>query len=119
MGGEKLGVVGRGVLAVACAGILLGHTVFAAQPFTQLPGLAACVSATGSDGDCATGIRIEGVTGAAVSPDGRSVYVTATGVVGVGGDAIATFDREPVTGALTQKASPASAPLIRLMTTTP
>ena len=101
----KLELVRRSVGLVAAAGMLAGPAIFAAQPFAQLPGLDACVSATGNGGDCAAGIRLPGVSGAAVSPDGRNVYVTASGV---GGDVIAVFDRDLMTGALTQKASPSA-----------
>ncbi len=70
----------------------------------QLPGRLGCLS-SGVAGKKACG-RARALKGAgpgvgsraiAVSPDGRNVYVAASG-----SDAIAIFDRNPVTGALTQ-----------------
>ncbi len=67
---------------------------------TQKAGLLGCVSQDGTGGACATGIALDGATGVAASPDGKSVYVAATGV----SHAVAAFDRDVSTGALTQKA---------------
>jgi DNA-binding beta-propeller fold protein YncE len=66
---------------------------------TQKPGLAACVSRTGTGGACAVGRMLFQTYALAVSPEGSNVYVTAQG-----GDGIAVFDRDRANGALTQKA---------------
>ena len=68
----------------------------------QLSGTAGCVTLSGSGGQCATGVGIDGATGVAVSPDGRNVYVAAGS-----SDAIAVFDRDVETGSLVQKAGTA------------
>jgi 6-phosphogluconolactonase (cycloisomerase 2 family) len=55
----------------------------------QLSGTDACVSDTGSDGDCADGIALDNARGVAVSPDGRNVYVSSSD-----SHAVAAFSRE-------------------------
>jgi DNA-binding beta-propeller fold protein YncE len=65
---------------------------------TQKPGTAGCISEDGSGGACQNGAALDTAAGVAASPDGTSVYVAAAG-----SDAIAVFDRDPTTGALTQK----------------
>lgn len=66
---------------------------------TQKPGTAGCISDTGSMGACTDGVALEGAGHAAISPDGLNLYV-ASGVA----DSISIFDRDTITGALTQKA---------------
>jgi DNA-binding beta-propeller fold protein YncE len=68
---------------------------------TQKPGAAGCISDDGTGGLCEDGIALDAPTGAETSADGKSVYVAA-----LGSDAVAVFDRDPATGALTQKAKP-------------
>src|SRR5688572_28219715 len=53
----------------------------------QEPGAAGCISESGA-GRCRDGTALDGATSVAVSPDGRSVYVTS-----FGSDAVAVFDR--------------------------
>lgn len=65
---------------------------------TQLAGAAACVHDTGAGG-CADGRALASARWVLVSPDGGHVYVVTTG-----GKSIATFARNPTTGALTQPA---------------
>ena len=65
---------------------------------TQKEGQAGCIGETGSSA-CADGVALGGALSVAVSPDGLSVYVAA-----LASDALAVFDRDPSTGALTQKA---------------
>jgi DNA-binding beta-propeller fold protein YncE len=65
---------------------------------TQKPGTAGCVSETGSGGACRDGAALRSAVGVAASPDGKSVYVASQI-----SDAVAVFDRDPATGALTQK----------------
>jgi len=62
----------------------------------QLPGQAGCFSSDGSDGSCAASPLLEGGLGLAISPDGLNLYV-ASYVSG----SIASFRRNPATGALT------------------
>jgi 6-phosphogluconolactonase (cycloisomerase 2 family) len=64
---------------------------------TQLAGTAGCVSDTGSGGICTDGKSLVGPRSVAVSPDGKSVYVTSAT-----SDAIAVFGRNTTTGQLTQ-----------------
>jgi DNA-binding beta-propeller fold protein YncE len=66
---------------------------------TQKAGTAGCISETGTGGACQDGIALLGASGVVVSPDGMNVYATSST-----SDAIAIFDRDPTTGALTQKA---------------
>ncbi len=72
---------------------------------TQKAGTAGCISRTGSGGLCARGRALDGNQGIVqrmavkVSPEGQNVYVTS-----IGSSAVAVFDRNPVTGALSQKA---------------
>jgi 6-phosphogluconolactonase (cycloisomerase 2 family) len=66
--------------------------------FAQLPGAAGCVSNGGAGGcgaahDLGTNVKI------AISPDGRNAYVTTY----MSNNSLLVFDRDPVTGALTQK----------------
>jgi DNA-binding beta-propeller fold protein YncE len=63
----------------------------------QLAGTAACVSETGTGGACADGVALGGARSAAVSPDGKSVYVAS-----FFSDAAGVFARDSTTGALTQ-----------------
>ena len=66
---------------------------------TPKAGVAGCVSETGNGVSCADGKALAQAQEAAVSPDGRSVYVASAGTT----DALAIFDRDPVTGQLTQQ----------------
>ncbi len=69
---------------------------------TQQPGTAGCISETGTEGACVDGVGLNFATSVAVSPDGDSAYV-ASYFPG----AVAILDRDPETGALTQKAGTA------------
>ncbi|HEY2601224.1 MAG TPA: beta-propeller fold lactonase family protein [Thermoleophilaceae bacterium] len=66
---------------------------------TQLAGAAGCFSADGSGGECTGGNGLAAPEGAAVSPDGKNVYMTQADDT-VGG--IAAFSRDAASGALTQ-----------------
>jgi DNA-binding beta-propeller fold protein YncE len=66
---------------------------------TQKAGVAGCVSWTGTGGACANGVALDGPVSVVVSPDGKTVYVAAAE-----SDAVAVFDRNASSGALTQKA---------------
>jgi DNA-binding beta-propeller fold protein YncE len=70
----------------------------------QLPGRLGCLSSgKAAKKACGKGRALKGAgpgvgsRAIAASPDGRNIYVAASGA-----DAIAVFDRNPVTGALTQ-----------------
>jgi DNA-binding beta-propeller fold protein YncE len=69
---------------------------------TQPAGAAGCISDVGSHGRCGHGNALKEATGVVVSPDGRNVYVAS-----FDSNAVATFDRDPQTGALTQRAGAA------------
>ncbi len=71
----------------------------AVPPIVQLPGTAGCVTEDGSAGACANGVALDTVARVVVSPDGRNAYATA-----LSSNSIVVFDRNPATGALTQKA---------------
>jgi DNA-binding beta-propeller fold protein YncE len=83
---------------------LAAGTAAAATP-VQLPGTAGCVAPKG-EGGCAVGRAIAGAERpAAVSPDGKNVYLVGqSNPEAIEGDAVDVFDRDPATGALTQKA---------------
>jgi len=69
---------------------------------TQKAGTGGCISDDGSGGACADGFQLVNPSSAAISPDGRNLYVVA-GFTG-SSNAITVFDRDPLTGALAQKA---------------
>src|SRR4051794_32080376 len=83
-------VVGLGSTGAASASIPGG--------FVQLPGAAGCVSGGGAGG-CTAGHGFGANTSVAISPDGRNAYVTTF----FGSNSVLVFDRDPATGALTQK----------------
>jgi DNA-binding beta-propeller fold protein YncE len=95
---------GRNVYASGSAGSVA--LVFDRDPasgeLTQKAGTAGCISETGDGGLCVDGVALEGAQGIAISPDGAQVYVAANT-----SDAVAVLDRDPATGALTQKAGAA------------
>ncbi len=68
---------------------------------TQPAGTAGCISETGA-GPCADGHGLSGPAWVAVSADGKSVYVASAN-----GDAVARFNRNTTTGAITQPAGTA------------
>jgi hypothetical protein len=73
----------------------------------QLDGSGGCLTDDGRDG-CATARGIVGADAVAVSADGRSVFVASVGPSGSqAAGAVASFERNPQTGALTQPAGPA------------
>jgi DNA-binding beta-propeller fold protein YncE len=74
-----------------------GTTVAQTGALTQLSGTDACISEDGTGGDCADGVGLAGSLGVAVSNDGRNVYVAAQE-----SSAVAVFERDRGTGALTQ-----------------
>ena len=89
------GVLGAGGDAVAVLDRNTSNGVLA-----PLPGTTGCASHTGSGGLCSVGIGLDGAESVVVSPDGENVYVGAS-------SAIVVFDRNTITGAITQKAGTA------------
>ncbi len=87
-------------ITAAAIGALPAAAAAASLPgaLTPVPGTGGCTSLAGSGG-CATGSGLDGARNLAVSPDGRNVYVSTSG----GDDTLLTFDRNAVTGAVTQK----------------
>ena len=70
-----------------------GVTIFDRAPngtLAQKPGTAGCISETGA-GPCVDGTALDGAFSVAVSPDGQSTYVAS-----FFSDALAVFDREPI-----------------------
>jgi DNA-binding beta-propeller fold protein YncE len=98
--------LGAVVGVVLCA--LLGASAAGAATPVQPPGTTGCVALKG-EGGCAVGRAIAGAERpAAVSPDGKNVYLVGqSNPEALEGDAIDIFDRDPTTGALTQKAGAA------------
>jgi DNA-binding beta-propeller fold protein YncE len=68
---------------------------------TQKSGMAGCISEDG--GGCENGTALKDASHVAVSPDGKTVYVTSLGAFAFGSSAVAVFDRNRATGVLTQK----------------
>jgi DNA-binding beta-propeller fold protein YncE len=70
-----------------------GVTMFDRAPngtLAQKPGTAGCISDTGA-GPCVDGTALDGAQAVTVSPDGKSTYVAS-----FFSDAVAVFDREPI-----------------------
>ena len=95
----------RQVAALSLAGLVLLLVTAAALAvtgdLTQPAGTAGCISETGA-GPCADGHALDGPSAVAVSPDGKSVYVAS-----YGSNAVARFNRNTTTGAITQPAGAA------------
>src|SRR5262245_43331303 len=95
----------RPAMVAALAGVVLLLTTATALALTgdltQYQGIAGCVSEDGS-GPCADGRGLYEATDAAVSPDGRSVYVAS-----FNGHSVARLNRNTISGALTQPAGTA------------
>ena len=70
----------------------------------QLPAPHSCVSANGLAGECTDGRGLAGAVRAAISPDGRTVYVAATGASSPTfvPSTLTVFTRDLGTGVLTQ-----------------
>jgi len=71
----------------------------------QLPGVAGCVSETGTGGACSDGVALDAARSVSVSADGESVYAAS-----FGSSAVSIFSRDPTTGALTQLGAPPPPP---------
>jgi DNA-binding beta-propeller fold protein YncE len=84
---------GKSVYVAASAAVRLNRNTTTGA-ISQPAGSAACVSETG--GYCADGHGLGSPAGVAVSPDGKSVYVASYS------GAVARFNRNTTTGAITQ-----------------
>jgi DNA-binding beta-propeller fold protein YncE len=86
------------------SGVAVFH-VYADGTLGQLSGSAGCVSLTGADGTggstCAIGRALDGAYGDAISPDGRTLYVSELANNSSDGG-IAIFSVDPGTGAIAQ-----------------
>jgi len=78
--------------------VLPAGVAWALGELSQNPGTAGCVSETGTGGACQNGKALQAAIGVAASSDGQSLYVASSS-----SDAVAVFDRDPLSGALTQK----------------
>ena len=82
---------------------MLGLLVYAAPALaitgqlTQLPGTAGCVSDDGTGGACTDGTALNYTSSVAISRDGTSVYA-----VGQQSNAVDVFQRNSITGQITQ-----------------
>ncbi len=88
---------GRNVYSTSSVALTIFDRDASTGALTQKAGTAGCVSH--SHVACTAGVALESPSAVALSPDGRNVYVST-----VTSDAVATFDRDLATGALTQKA---------------
>jgi DNA-binding beta-propeller fold protein YncE len=85
---------GGGQLYVAAAGSSAVVTL-QRDAATGMLAPRGCVSASGLDGHCQDGAALLAPTAIGAAPDGRAVYVVASG-----SQAVASFARDPSTGAL-------------------
>jgi DNA-binding beta-propeller fold protein YncE len=94
--GVAVSADGKSVYAVSQGGnaLVRFNRNITTGAITQPAGTAGCISETGA-GPCADGRALSGVDAVAVSPDGKSVYVTSLG-------GVARFNRNTTTGAITQ-----------------
>ena len=87
------------LLATCIFGLIFAAAALAVTgDLTQKPGTAGCISETGTAGACTDGKALDGALSVTVSPDGASAYAASQF-----SDAVAVFDRNTTTGALTQK----------------
>ena len=68
---------------------------------TQLPAPAGCIAEDGDGVTCTDAVGLDGADSLAISRNGKQVYVT-----GRDSDAVAVFERDRTTGALTQFPAP-------------
>lgn len=85
-------------LVVAAAAALAQPAAAREGALVQKAGAAGCISETGTAGQCADGVGLLGPAETAMTPGGLHLYVSS-----YISSAIAVFDRDPVTGVLTQK----------------
>jgi DNA-binding beta-propeller fold protein YncE len=98
---------GKSVYAISDDAVVRLNRNTTTGAITQPAGTAGCISNTGA-GPCADGHALKNPTGVAVSPDGKTVYVTSQGGAGTGtGGGVARLNRNTTTGAITQPAGTA------------
>ena len=107
--GRRISVLGALVAVVAglCAA---AAPAWAVGEVTPRAGIGGCFSLNGSDGiggSCTTLAQLPKPGVRAISPNGLSVYAINRDASPSLGHALAVLDRDPVTGALTQKAGQA------------
>ena len=90
----KVAVAPGGTHAYGIAHESLAIIIFDRDPSTGLMTQRGCIGQSG--GDCSGASAIGNPNGIVISPDGANVYVSSGGTITV-------FDRNPATGALTQK----------------
>jgi DNA-binding beta-propeller fold protein YncE len=93
---RRLGASSAAILAATALCLALASPAWGLGELTQKPGAAGCLGGSPGDG-CGAATAIAGASAVAISPDGSNVYVA-----GETSNAIAAFDRDPATGALTQ-----------------
>ena len=86
-------------LAILLAPVVRPAPSAAQGALTQLAGTAGCVSENGTGGNCGDGLALSGAQALAMPSNGLHLYVAAGG-----SDGVASFVRNPTTGALTQLA---------------
>jgi DNA-binding beta-propeller fold protein YncE len=102
---------GKSVYAAsnASAAVLRLNRNPATGAISQPAGAAGCIGEFGAP--CADGHALTAPTSVAVSPDGKTVYATAEGYAPQGfpptGHGVAVLDRNPATGAISQRAGAA------------
>ncbi len=106
-GGVAVSPDGKNVYVAGASGVARFNRNTTTGAITQPPGAAGCIDDFGRGG-CAEGHALYYPRQVAVSPDGKSVYVTALGdpEAGGGGDVV-RLNRNPTTGAISQPAGTA------------
>lgn len=87
----------RIALALGLGAPALAHSATLGN-LVQLAGTSACVSETGSSGNCADGVALDGAVALAITKSGLHVFAASANA-----DAVAAFLRVPSTGALVQQ----------------
>lgn len=90
------------VVAICAVGLVEAGSAAALGDLSLKPGQAGCVTESGNGGACQKGRGLNGASDVAASPDGKNLYVASPN-----GQSLVVLDRDPATGALTQKAGEA------------
>jgi DNA-binding beta-propeller fold protein YncE len=101
---ERVATLGLPAMVGLTVALATSGTASAAAPppvggLTQLTGQAGCVTAVGGNAACAQAAGVDGASSAVISPDGRNLYLASYKVGST--EALATFSRDPVSGAVT------------------
>src|SRR5689334_8143728 len=89
----------------AAAACLAGAPAARADDWRPVP--QSCVSFDGSNGQCGVARAADALNGVLIAPGGTTAYVTSTQLFNGGQNALLIFNRDPATGALTQRAGKA------------